>query len=68
MYLELDAMDADVIAEALQRMAVDLDAMSRLFGDAGLAMRHDKATRVAMLLRLLRPTSVGMAQAAAYHT
>ena len=49
MRIELDAADADVIAEALQRLAVDLDAMRRLLGPS----RPEKAVRVARLLRRL---------------
>ena len=55
MNIELDATDADVIAEALQRLAVDLDATRRLLGHSGAAAPPDKAVRVALLLRRLRP-------------
>jgi hypothetical protein len=53
MRIELDAADADVIAEALQRLAVDLDAMRRLLGPSRPTPRPEKAVRVARLLRRL---------------
>ena len=59
MNIELDAADADVISEALQRLAVDLDATRRLLGASGTAAPRDKAVRVALLLRRLRPLQPG---------
>ncbi|MFO1061279.1 MAG: hypothetical protein U1E53_30470 [Dongiaceae bacterium] len=55
MNIELDAADADVISEALQRLAVDLDATRRLLGPSVTAAPVDKAVRVALLLHRLRP-------------